>query len=453
MSRLLRVAGREFSSTVLTKGFIIGALVIPAILAAAMPFVFRLINEAEKQLPVVDGTLALIDRSDSGLAARIAERLEREDPEGLDPRSLDPNAIDPANPLSAVSQFAGARSTLTLDARPADQDPAEIREVMREAYREGMTGEVLALAVIPEASLIAGDDGFDAIEFYHRRKLDDRVIGKMRSAVTAAIKDARFDAAQLDRFEIAKLSRVVTETQEISETGEAESSKAAAGIILPVAMLLLLIVSVMTGGQYLLTTTVEEKNSRVVEVLLSAVSPMQLMFGKILGQMAVGLTILTVYAGLALAAGSIFGFASGLVTPELVSGLIIFFLIAYVTMASLLAAIGAAVNELREAQSLMTPVMMTLMVPYFLIIPISRAPNSTLSVVLSYIPPVSPFVMVIRMGSTQPPPLWQVLSSAAVGALGAYAAVWFAAKVFRIGLLQFGKAPDFKTLIRWVKMA
>ncbi|MEM1331134.1 MAG: ABC transporter permease [Planctomycetota bacterium] len=459
MNKLMKIAVREFSSTVLTKGFIIGAIVIPAIIAAAMPLVIRLIQKAEEAAPIVDGTLAVIDRTGGDLTGGdltgpIGERLSHEDGSVFEPGGIDPETIDPEDPMSAIGQVTGARSTINLEVLDSATDVESERDAMREAYREGMTGERLGLAVIPEGSVLGDGEGeFPQVEFYHRRKLDDRVIGKMRAAVTRTIRDARFEAANLDRDRIDAISDVSTQTQEISETGEAEDSKAAAGIIVPVAMLLLLIVSVMTGGQYLLTTTVEEKNSRVVEVLLSAVSPMELMFGKILGQMGVGLALLVMYSGVTIIVASVFGLASGLVTPELITGLIVFFLIAYVTMASLLAAIGAAVNELREAQSLMTPVMMTLMIPYFLIFPISRDPNSTLALVLSYLPPVSPFVMVIRLGSTQPPPLWQTASAAVVGAIGAYAAVWFAAKVFRIGLLQFGKAPDFKTLVRWVKMA
>jgi ABC-2 type transport system permease protein len=208
----------------------------------------------------------------------------------------------------------------------------------------------------------------------------------------------------------------------------------------------------MTSGQSLLTTTVEEKASRVVEVLLSAVSPMELMTGKILGQMAVGFVVLALYAGLGLAA--LFSFAMlGLLDPWLILFLLVFFVLAYFTLASFMAAVGAAVNEMREAQALMTPVMLVIMVPWILWLPISRDPNSLLAIVLSFIPPVGNFVMLLRMTSTAPPPGWQVGLSILVSAAGAVAAVWFASKIFRIGLLMFGKPPSFGTLIRWVRMS
>ena len=133
--------------------------------------------------------------------------------------------------------------------------------------------------------------------------------------------------------------------------------------------------------------------------------------------------------------------------------LVVFFVIAYVVNASLMVAVGAAVNEMKEAQSLMMPIMLMLMAPWILPQPIGRDPNSTFSTVISFIPPVNTFTMLIRMASVTPPPLWQVWLSIGIGVASAFAAVWFAAKVFRIGLLMYGKPPDFATLIRWARAA
>jgi ABC-2 type transport system permease protein len=85
--------------------------------------------------------------------------------------------------------------------------------------------------------------------------------------------------------------------------------------------------------------------------------------------------------------------------------------------------------------------------------PISRAPDSLFSVVMSFLPPVNPFVMMVRIASTSPPPWWQVWLSILIGVASVYGALWFAGKVFRVGLLMFGKPPNFATLIKWVRMA
>ena len=113
------------------------------------------------------------------------------------------------------------------------------------------------------------------------------------------------------------------------------------------------------------------------------------------------------------------------------------------------AAAGAAVNDMKEAQALMGPVMLLLMGPWMLAFPIMRAPDSTLAVVLSFVPPVNTFAMMLRLASSNPPPLWQTLLSIAIGIAAADAgAIWFAAKVFRIGLLMHGKPPNMRTLVR-----
>ena len=151
---------------------------------------------------------------------------------------------------------------------------------------------------------------------------------------------------------------------------------------------------------------------------------------------------------------ALFQFAMlGLLNPMLVVYLLIFFLITYVIFGATMMAIGAAVNQVADAQSLMGPVMLLLVAPYILAPMIARAPNSTFAVVLSYIPPVNTFEMLSRLASRTPPPAWQVLLTMLLGLLAAGAAVWFAGKVFKIGLLMHGKPPNFATLVRWARAA
>ena len=173
-----------------------------------------------------------------------------------------------------------------------------------------------------------------------------------------------FDEGLADRDYIESLTRVGrVRSKTVTEEGDKETNEVL-NALMPSAFLLLLFISVMTSGQALMTTTVEEKSSRVVELLLSAVSPMQLMAGKILGQMCVGLVLMAVYAGMGMVALVSLSALFGMLELSLLVWLVLFYLIAHFIIASLLAAIGAAVNEMREAQSLMGPVMMILMVPW-----------------------------------------------------------------------------------------
>jgi ABC-2 type transport system permease protein len=214
----------------------------------------------------------------------------------------------------------------------------------------------------------------------------------------------------------------------------------------------LLFIGVLMGGQTLMTSTVEEKSNRVIEVLLAAVSPLELMWGKLLGQLAVGLIVMGVYIGLGLLGLTQFALL-GLLDPMLVVYLVIFYLTSYLLFGALMMAIGSAVNQMAGAQSLMGPVMILLIAPYALAPFIGQAPNSALAVSVSFIPPVNAFAMLARMASDTPPPAWQPALSVLVSLAAAFLAVWFAAKIFRIGLLMHGKPPDFATLIRWARMA
>jgi ABC-type Na+ efflux pump permease subunit len=209
---------------------------------------------------------------------------------------------------------------------------------------------------------------------------------------------------------------------------------------------------VMIGGQGMMTSTIEEKSSRVVEVLLAAVSPLELMWGKLLGHLGVGLVMMGVYVGLGVLALMQFALF-GLIDPLLIVYLLAFFLVAYLVFGAIMLAIGAAVNQLADAQSLMGPVMLLLVTPYILTPFIGQRPDSTFAIAMSFIPPINPFAMLARLASSSPPPAWQVLLSLVVGLIAAWIAVWFAAKIFRVGLLMHGKPPSFGTLIKWARMS
>lgn len=465
MQKVLAVAAREFTSTVMTKAFLIGAFVIPGLFVLAIPLIVKFTESAKP--PALVGTVAVIDRS-GAVAERVAEELS---PEGLARRLAESSAEmqrllaeqvggdvsevmnDPAA-RAAMAQAFGEPPSLTVEVLPPETAPEDVQPRLR-PQEAGEQGALLALAVIaPDAvQRPEGTGEFGGYELFVRAKTDDRNIDHVRTGIRRAILAERYEAAGVNAAELSALTNVAAgRPQEITDSGEARASTAELGMLLPFGFMLLLMMSVMVGGQYLLTTTIEEKSSRVVEVLLSAVSPMQLMTGKIVGQMCVGMVLLGVYASVGLATLSAFAVLD-LITLDKIVYLIIYFVLAYFIIASLMAAIGASVNELREAQSLMGPVMMVIMLPYLFWLPITRDPNSTLSFVLSMVPPMSPFAMIVRITSTEPPPTWQILLSIAITAAAAYGCVWFAAKVFRVGLLMYGKPPNLKTLIRWVRMA
>jgi ABC-2 type transport system permease protein len=351
-----------------------------------------------------------------------------------------------------IVDVLGATTRFTLVELPPTADIEEEKRWLNEPS-DG-AAKHLALIVV-HANAVApspGTSNFGSFDLYVPPRQDSRVEISVQGVLRDAIIDARVDARGLNREELTRVTTIPRVRSVAVGAGGERDSVSGLNIIVPIAFMSLLIIGVMSAGQGMLTTTIEEKSNRVMEVLLSAVSPMQLMGGKLLGHMGISLLAMSLYLAMGmivLASFSLFG----LLDLSLLLYLLIFFLIAFFTIGSLMMAIGSAVNDMREAQSLMMPLMMTMIVPWILWMPIIRNPNSTLAVVVSFVPPLSSFGMLLRLASSSPPPAWQVAASIAIGFAGVFACVWFTAKVFRIGILMFGKPPDLKTLLKWVRAA
>ncbi len=458
MRRILQIALREFLSTAATKAFVLGVMVFPAIIGLLIIVMPMVINAKP---PAIEGEIAVIDRTGvvfEGVAAGLApeafaarrERI-REKVEEVTPEAVKQLQAGQGGDMAERTADMVLGDVPKLTVTPLSLDADIEAEKSQLVATEGESAGRLALLVIDADAVARGPEGFGGFEFY-KSKLDDRISESIEDAVRTAIVDARILELGMEPQSVRELTRVEkAKAFTVTEKGVQKTNEVL-NALLPAAFMALLLMSTMTGGQYLMTTTIEEKQSRVVEVLLSAVSPLELMTGKILGQLAVGFVLLAIYAGMGIA--SLFSFALlGLVDFKLFIYLGIFYVISYFVFASLMAAIGAAVNELREAQSLMTPVMLLVMLPWMLWFWIAREPDSLFAVITSFVPPINSFVMMLRMSSSAPPPLWQVWLSIGIGVLSVWGALWFAAKVFRIGLLMHGKPPSFKTLVQWVKMA
>ncbi|MEM7627848.1 MAG: ABC transporter permease [Planctomycetota bacterium] len=450
-AKVARVAGREFASTALTKGFIIGALVLPAFFAALMPLIVFLVDAAKP--PAQVGVVAIIDRSQE-VGPALSESLialgEEDTP-------------DIPSPDADVAELAGAATALLGDAprvsvtlEPADADNEVVRQRLLEDAGDDTQRTIAVIDVDADAIRRGADaqpgDAFGSYSVFTRPEIDVRTVGRMRGAIDRTIRDNRYAAAGQNAEELRALTTVQRrDVQEVTESGTRDSNQELK-LILPFAVIILLFMGVMTGGQYLLTTTIEEKSSRVIEVLLSATSPMELMLGKILGQLGVGMLLLLMYTGLGIVALIVFSMLD-LIAWTTIVYMMIFFLLSYIMIAALMAAVGAAVNELREAQSLMGPIMLVLMLTFYLSFPVSLSPSATWAVIMSMVPPVAPFAMLARIASSEPPPFWQIALSIGTCSVGAWLSVWLAAKVFRVGLLMFGKPPNIRTLLQWVRMA
>ncbi len=452
--RIGLVAAREFMAAVANKGFVIGLLVMPAFLALMVAVFPRVLAQGSQpirgEVAIVDHTGQLVGPLRSALApdAIMARRLENTK------RALDnaPAALRSAASPNVVRAI-GTPLELTIIDRPATVDLAQEKQWLLAPPPSGGLRHLALIVVEPNAVVAAaGQAGYGSYELFVPENIDERVEAELYNALRETLVTARIRAHNLDRGQVEAVMRVRRAASVTVADGAERRTNVVFNRMLPFVFGFLLVFGVMIGGQTLLTQTVEEKSNRVIEVLLSAVSPVELMAGKILGQMAVSMLVLALYIAMGLL--MLMSFAMfGLVDPMLIVYLVIFFVISYLLFAAVFSAVGAAVNEMREAQALMTPLMLALMGPWMFAPVIVREPNSLFAVALSFLPPVNSFAMLIRLTSTTPPPTWQVVLTIVVGLLAACAVTWFAAKIFKVGLLMHGKAPNMGTLMRWAREA
>ncbi|MEY3022645.1 MAG: hypothetical protein RIS86_1843 [Planctomycetota bacterium] len=445
LGKIALVGWREFRHTALTKGFIFGAVVMPILMLGVFALVPMMLT---KETPPLVGEIAIADPS-GAILPRTRAILERDvNPAELANELADDLASRAATPMGAAGTAA------VLD----DLSPAQVEVTWRDerdlAQVDGLKAEVrngglLAAAVVREEALDTTREPV-AIEYYIPSSLSPKHVRQIARALRKAIEEERIVRSGVDRGLLARLAPPPEPTTtRISPEGSEAEENTELRMIVPMAFMMLLWICVFTSANYLLTTTIEEKSNKVMEVLLAAVSPMQLLAGKILGYSAVSLVTLVMYGGAGLAGLS----AAAMLDLVPISHLVylgLFFVMAYVMVASMMAAVGSAVSDLREAQSLVGPVMILLVIPLMLWMPIIQNPNGVLATVASFVPPAIPFVMILRLtAATEPIPMWQTAVSVVWGFGAAFGMLWLAARIFRVGVLMQGKPPTPRELVRW----
>ena len=226
----------------------------------------------------------------------------------------------------------------------------------------------------------------------------------------------------------------------------------------PSGFVYLLWLGVFVISQMLLNNVIEEKSNRIIEVLLSSVTPGELMMGKLAGIACLGLTmlgawILALIAALAIGAGEATGMAGQLMetlkSTPLIPMFCVYFLLGYLMYASFFLTLGSVCNTIKEAQNYMGVVTLVMMVPMLTMTFIPRDPNGTIARVLSWIPIYTPFIMLNRINAS--PPLVDLIGTAVLLLCSTVLALWMAGKVFRIGILRTGQPPRIVELWRWVR--
>jgi ABC-2 type transport system permease protein len=442
LGKILLIAWREFRHTALTKGFIIGAVALPIVTFGVVRVVPSLLS---RESPPLVGSIAIVDPTGT-IMPRAKAILEK--PASVMEAISDLQKNPPTSAteqMEAVSNVPSAGQQKIEVTWRSETDPATLDAIKSDLK----TGKLIAGASIG-ADMLDPAKPAKPFEFFIPSSLSPKHVTQISRAIRKAIEEERVARSGVDSALIARISdSPEPATMRISPEGAVAKEITELRFMVPLAFMFLLWVTVFTSANYLLTTTIEEKSNKVMEVLLAAASPMQLLVGKILGYAAISAVMLGMYGGLGLAGLSAAAMLD-LVPSMHIVYLITYFVMGYIMVAAMMSAVGSAVSDLREAQSLVTPVMMVLIVPVMLWLPIVENPNGTLATVASYIPPATPFVMIMRLtAATEPIPLWQTITATLWGFVCAVALMWLAARIFRVGVLMQGKPPTPKELIRW----
>ena len=441
MNKMFAVIKREYLQAVRRKMFIFMTIFFPVLMAAlfTVPGFIMARGLGGKKVAVVDGTGAL--------RSSFSHKIE---PEVPDPKKALSGGNRGELPQSLDVEYAAAPG-----ATPPDKAAKPYLDRLNAPKESG--NRLDAVLLIPSNAF----EGNDAKMTYYSRSSAD-VISQERLASIAnrAIQRQRLAARGIAPAAIDTLTREVpTEGVQLSKNGEQKTGNEFNFIIGMIFAGLLIIPSFIYGLETM-RGIVQEKSERIVEVLISSMSPRELLTGKILGVAAVGLTQITAWLTI-IAAGGAFAAASAKMAGFNVSQFLrpmvfvyfaLFFILGYLTFVCIYAIAGAACNTDKEAQQLVAPVQMIMMVPWFVMFPIITNPDSTMAITLSMMPVYGPLTMFARTLVSEPP-VWHVITSIAVSIATIAVFFYVTAKIFRVGILSYGKRPTIPELWRWMKVA
>jgi ABC-2 type transport system permease protein len=276
------------------------------------------------------------------------------------------------------------------------------------------------------------------------------------------VRQVRFREAGVDPAKLDELSRSVElAPQKVSASGSrAEGSMGA--VMLAVVLFFILYISIIMWGQQVMQGVLEEKGSRVIEVVISSVTPFELMLGKLIGICLLGLTQLAIWLGTMLvvttpglvAAMAVLpaGVSIPTLSPVMLINFVLLFILGFLAYATLYAGIGASFNNIQEAQQASSIAMLFVIVPVMVMWPVINDPNSKMATILSLIPMFTPLLMPLRIAIDMPP-IWQLALAYALTIGFVIGMVWICSRIYRVGILMYGKKPTFAEIWKWTRYA
>ena len=435
MHKVWAVVRREFISRVQSRAFVVSTILGPLLMGAlfVMPILLEKRQTAPKHVAVLDG-------AEGSFGRQVAERL----------RSEMRDTVTHTLPRYRVEYVRAEGPVNTV------RDSLVALTGLQKAGPEGLDG----VLVLTDSTIESG-----LMQYYGANVGSPNDMSALSSAVRPLVTAARLERAGVDPALVnAAERRVDLRTERVSD-GKLTGQSGKASFMIAYFMGFVLYLATLIYGQQTMTSVIEEKTSRIMEVLTSSLTPFQMLLGKVLGVGLAGLTQMAIWVGSAFVLGSqgarlagAFGvsaeaarsFAIPGIAPSLLVVFLLYFALGFLLYGALYAAIGAMCNTIQETQQYAIFVTMFVLVGFFAVFALIKDPTGTLGVTMSYIPFFSPFTMPVRWSMTSVP-LLQLCVSLALMVLALLACVWLAARIYRTGILMYGKKPSWGELWRWIR--
>ena len=419
MSKMLLIIFREYRESVFKKSFIITTILTPLLMLTAI-FLPAILTEVEIEesirIDVVDHSGIVFDE--------FSKRLDEKLPDG-----------SPKFILHEIS----------TEWQRFEDIKIQLKSKINAEIIDGML-------YIPETVVDSAE-----IEYYARNVGNFDLNRQLRNTVNHIITDYRIQRSGLDPEMIRELTQSISlKTVKIKEGEEEKEGSFIGEYFTTLAFVMILYVTILIYGATIMRGVLEEKNSRVIEILLSSVNSFQLMVGKIIGLGSVGLTQYLIWSILGIVLmlyGSSMMALSGeqfLINPLIFLYFILFFILGYFLFATIYAAFGAMTNSDQEAQQASFPVIILLIIPLIMMTFVVKNPESTTSMIMSIIPFFAPILMFTRINISTPTPM-EVWGSILLLILTIILLMWIVAKIYRVGILMYGKKPNLPEIIRWIR--
>ena len=425
MHNMFLIARREYVERVRSKSFLFITIFIPALMFAVtvLPsLISSRMAGASKHLVVV--------ASDNQTADLIRDQLENGDSEDKEARAQS------GNPL--------AKYQVDVDTKSTESERASLSQKVKDKELDGViwaTDDALAANKITYVTR----DISNLNDTFGIRQLVSRAAHRI------ALEKKGMSAAEIDHA----LQPLSMDT--VNPTGAVAGNPLTAFLAV-LALVMIMYMAVLLYGMNVMRAVLEEKTSRIMEVMLATATPNQMMTGKILGVGAVGLTQVAIWTISStiltqVAAAAAAGALKGIITVRLAIYFPIFFLLGFVLFSAMYAAIGAMVNSEQEAQQLQFLVAIPLIASVVILVQILQNPSTQLSTWASIFPFTSPLIMFARIALDPQVPSWQIWLAIALLLVTVYGMMLLCGRIYRVGILMYGKKPTLPEIMKWIKYA